>query len=86
MTKGSRRHRRKTIEEIVQQKRDIAAGGAEPDDWRPDPGGWLYEARLRVWRRDCSKYGASAFQSCSGARPGTVRWAFHKERWSRDPA
>ncbi|MBS51082.1 hypothetical protein [Sphingobium lactosutens] len=84
MDRPKRRHRRKSIEQIAQQKRDIAAGAAEPDDWRPDPSGRMYEARIRAWSRDCPKCGAPARQSCAGAREGTVRWSFHRERWARN--
>lgn len=81
--KPGRRHRRKTIDEIVEQKEAIAAGAAPPPDWAPDPNGRMYEARLRAWRRPCPKCGALALQSCRSAREGSVRWAFHQARWGR---
>lgn len=84
MTAHRRRHHRKSIEEIVQQKQDIARGAPEPDDWRPDPDGRMYKARIRAWNRDCPRCGAPSRQSCRGAREGSVRWSFHKERWARN--
>jgi hypothetical protein len=83
MTVRVRRHRRKTIDEIVEQKRQIQEGGEIPDDWLPDRDGRLYQARIRAWKRPCPKCGAPAMRSCRSAREGAVRWAFHKERWAR---
>lgn len=78
-----RRHRRKTIDEIVEQKRKIEETGEVPEDWHPNPEGRLYQARIRAWRRPGPKCGAPVMQSCRSAREGAVRWAFHKERWHR---
>ena len=77
----SRRHRSKTVTEIVEERAAIKRGEGIPDDWEPNRNSPKYQARLRAWARTCPKCGAPSRSSCRGAREGKVRWSFHRERW-----